>query len=314
MFSSRSPSSGLDAILSRRRPGKWNLFLQNPVVFVARRLYSWRLTDVNLDSPKSSVTHAISVICISDTHTTQPDLPDGDVLIHAGDLTHCGSFAEIQTALDWINGQPHRHKIVIAGNHDLLLDEGCDGQIYTADSAAAVERDNLNWGSIIYLQNSSTTINCANGRQLKVYGSPMTPKHGNWAFQYPRTEDVWTNTVSDDTDVLVTHGPPRAHLDLLNFGCEYLLRELWRVRPRLHVFGHVHGGCGVERVRFDWLQEAYERAVVAKGGVWNLVRVVKAFLWGFVGSRASAGTTLVNAAMVGGLRDTERGRAVKVYV
>ena len=64
----------------------------------------------------------ISVVCISDTHNTQPYIPAGDLLLHAGDLSNWGTFAEIQAQLTWLSQQPHRYKIVIAGNHDLLLD------------------------------------------------------------------------------------------------------------------------------------------------------------------------------------------------
>ena len=75
----------------------------------------------------------------------------------------------------------------------------------------------------------------------------------------------------DDTDVLVTHGPPRAHLNLLGIGCVFLLDAVWRVRPRLHVFGHVHEGYGQEVLQYTPLQAAYERLVIARIGVWELV-------------------------------------------
>ena len=64
----------------------------------------------------------IKVVCVSDTHNQTPALPDGDLLVHAGDLTERGTFAEMQTQLDWLNQQPHLRKVVIAGNHDRILD------------------------------------------------------------------------------------------------------------------------------------------------------------------------------------------------
>ncbi|KAL8945464.1 MAG: hypothetical protein Q9183_008083, partial [Haloplaca sp. 2 TL-2023] len=73
--------------------------------------------------PKAS-SGKITVVCISDTHGTQPALPAGDLLLHAGDLTKWGTFSELQAQLTWLAQQPHKHKVVIAGNHDLLLD--CD--------------------------------------------------------------------------------------------------------------------------------------------------------------------------------------------
>ena len=64
----------------------------------------------------------IGIVCISDTHGTQPPIPSGDLLLHAGDLSNWGTFTEIQAQLTWLSKQPHKYKVIIAGNHDLLLD------------------------------------------------------------------------------------------------------------------------------------------------------------------------------------------------
>lgn len=302
--------NGLDALLHRPRPGLWEQFLERPCIFLAHKLYTWRQP-----IPAQPLINPVSIVCISDTHNTQPPLPNGDILIHAGDLTQSGSLPELQATINWLLAQPHPIKIVIAGNHDLLLDPSCDKA--TANTNAATERAALDWGDIIYLENAEATVTCAaNGRRLRVYGSPRSPRHGNWAFQYPRGggEDVWAGTVPRGVDVLVTHGPPRAHLDLLRLGCERLLGEVWRVRPRLHVFGHVHEGAGSEWLQFDELQGAYERTVVAGGGVWNLLWTVKAFVLSLFRPPAEARCLLVNPAIVGGLRDNERRRPVKVVI
>lgn len=120
-------------------------------------------------------------------------------------------------------------------------------------------------GDITYLENEETTVICANGRRLGVYGSPYSAWHGNCAFQYPRDENVWSSKVPDRVDVLVTHGPPCGHLGILNLGCVHPLRELGRVQPKLHVFGHVHDGAGTEWTLFDSLQDAYDHTVIARG-------------------------------------------------
>lgn len=83
--------------------------------------------------------------------------------------------------------------------------------------------------------------------------------------------DIWGGKIPDNIDILITHGPPRAHLDLLEYGCVYLLQELWRVRPQIHVFGHIHEGAEMEWLQFDSLQSAYERTVAPGGGSWNLI-------------------------------------------
>ncbi|EAU30470.1 predicted protein [Aspergillus terreus NIH2624] len=297
--------SGLDQLLARPRPSLWQQFISRPCVFLARRLYTWHQA-----IPAKPLTNPVSIVCISDTHNSQPKLPDGDILIHAGDLVQSGSFKELQATLTWLHAQPHPTKIVVAGNHDLLLDAGRDDPA----KQAASERANLNWGDIIYLENEETTVVTANGRQFRIYGSPFSARHGNWAFQYPRSQDVWTGSVPDGIDVLITHGPPRAHLDLLDLGCVHLLRSLWRVRPRLHVFGHVHEGSGIEWLLFDGLQDAYERTVVAGGGMWNLLSTVRESAKAFFAPSVEAKCILVNASMVGGLRDDERRQPVKVII
>jgi Icc-related predicted phosphoesterase len=229
-------------------------------------------------------------------------------LIHAGDLTQSGTLKELQTSLDWLKTLPHQYKIVIAGNHDILLDSA--GVVANASARASID-----WGEMIYL-NSSSKVLCINGRHINIYGSPLTPRHGNWAFQYPRNEDVWKDTIPRDTDILITHGPPKGHLDAGRLGCESLLNEVGRVKPKLHVFGHIHAGYGMERVQYDGLQSAYERTVVRGGGLWNLGRVlielVKTYL--FPGTIGSSRGVFVNAAIVGGLRDEQMRRPITVYI
>ena len=301
----------LDAFLNRPRPSVWQQFLSQPCVFLARKLYTWQQI-----TPAQPLTSPVSIVCISDTHNSQPALPDGDILIHAGDLTQSGSSKELQAAVDWLHAQPHPFKIVIAGNHDLYLDANFPhvaGHAFSTCNSRP-RGEPINWRDIIYLQDTKTTVTCDNGRRLSIYGSPHSPRHGNWAFQYPRSHDIWSAKVPDDIDILVTHGPPRAHLDVLNLGCVHLLQELWRVRPRLHVFGHVHDGAGTEWLQFDALQDVYERTVVSKGGIWNLVQVIKAFVQTFFSPPTEAKCLLVNPAIVGGLRDDKRRRPIKVII
>jgi hypothetical protein len=149
---------------------------------------------------------------------------------------------------------------------------------------------------------------------VRVYGSPWTPHNGNWAFQYPRSEDVWTRKIPAEVDILVTHGPPRGHLDLMSWGCLFLLKEVWRIRPRLHAFGHVHEGVGVEMAAFDGVQRAYERTIVDGGGILNFVRTAVEFLLAWRRPSAEAKCIMVNAAIVGGLRHDQRREATKVIV
>jgi Calcineurin-like phosphoesterase len=238
----------------------------------------------------------IRVVCISDTHTLAwADVPDGDLLIHAGDLSNDGSVREIQAAVDWLKTLPHAHKVVIAGNHDSYfdprsrLDEDRDKSLASVSASTASIRSiddfdshRIDWGQISdtedevadihYLQHSSVTLDFPAlepgqaTRSLNVYGAPqiptpmpMGPEH---AFTYPPTQDAWTGTIPMETDILVTHTPPYTHRDLgpsFSIGCPYLLSEAWRVRPVLHVFGHVHFAHGAEPVFWDKAQRAWER-------------------------------------------------------
>lgn len=301
---SRQPS-GLDALLRRPRPGAWQQFLDRPCVFLARMLYTRRPV-----IPARPLADPVSVVCISDTHNCQVALPDGDILVHAGDLTQSGSLKELQATVDWLRAQPHPIKIVVAGNHDVLLDPS-----YAASGRVSSEaKGDLDWGDLIYLEDAATTVTCPNGRRLRVYGSPRSPRHGNWAFQYLRSDDVWAGTVPAGVDILITHCPPRGHLDLQRLGCVHLLRALWHARPRLHVFGHVHEGAGTEWLQFDGLQDAYERTVVAGGGLWKLALTTWEFLKALVRPATEAKCLLVNPSIVGGLRDDEHRRPIRVVI
>ena len=294
MFGQRS-SGGFDQILHRPRPSFWQQLYRAPCAFLAKKLYHC----LRRISPRP-LTDGVKIVCISDTHNSQPDLPSGDVLIHAGDLTQSGSVEEVQATLDWLREQPFHHKIVVAGNHDAAL-------------ASEKAKKSLKFGDIIYLENEDTTITCINGRRLRVFGSPLSQKHGNWAFQYPRGTDIWSDLVPIDTDVLITHGPPLGHLDL-SFGCRHLMEEVWRVRPDLHVFGHVHEGYGQEVIQSDALQAAYEQTVADKGGIRNLCPVFYHFVCSLWQSRREAKCIMVNPSMVGGLRDDNKREPVTVLL
>ncbi|EAW13501.1 metallophosphatase domain-containing protein [Aspergillus clavatus NRRL 1] len=243
---------------------------------------------------------AIRVVCISDTHTLEwSDVPDGDLLIHAGDLSNDGSIREIQAAVDWLQKLPHPHKVVICGNHDSYFDVRSrrdeDRDLSSSSSSAASIRSiddldglhRINWGTIHYLQHSSVTLSfppapssssstttsttTTRPRSLTLYGAPqipaIVPLGPEHAFTYPSHHDAWSGTVPPETDILITHTPPQSHLDLspvYSTGCPFLLAETWRVRPALHVFGHVHENSGREAVYWDEAQRAWERLCAAR--------------------------------------------------
>jgi hypothetical protein len=309
------------------------LLFQAPVKLLLYHAYHL-LT--SLRSAPKSVQPTIRVVCISDTHTHVPeDVPTGDLLIHAGDLTDTGSVAEIQAQVDWLSSLPHREIVVISGNHDTYLDPR------TRPSLSEDERrGNVEWGRVHYLQHrrlsltieveardtgastARTPLLAEGGRQrrIRIYGAPQIPACGPMsvhAFQYPRGQDAWSDTVPKDTDVMVTHTPPKYHLDLSlpqGLGCEHLLAEVKRVKPILHVFGHVHWGAGQAVVSWDKAHDAYTQGMAVQSkwthGLlnprlwWSVVRVfyrgIRELLWDRVWGGQSTNTIMVNAAQMHG--------------
>ena len=187
-----------------------------------------------------------TLVAMADTHGYHRDLtvPDGDILVHAGDLTQTGSLEELAEVDAFLAALPHRHKIVVAGNHDWCFQR-------TPERARSVLR------SAIYLEDEAITL-----EGLRIYGSPWQPWFLDWAFNLqrgPELADKWAQ-IPDDTEVLITHGPPRGIGDRTrrgeHVGCDDLLERVRVVRPRLHVFGHIHEDGGV------W-QEAETRFVNA---------------------------------------------------
>ncbi|SPO03058.1 uncharacterized protein DNG_05739 [Cephalotrichum gorgonifer] len=156
---------------------------------LATRLYDLarRLDDRPACRPTTGQPGAtpVRIVCISDTHNTSPsDLPMGDILVHAGDLSQFGTFAEIQAQLSWLASQPHPHKIAIAGNHDLLLDAAFvaahpDRELDRPGKA----RGDLEWGDVRYLEHEDVDLTVRD-RSVRIFGSPWTPRCGTWAFQY----------------------------------------------------------------------------------------------------------------------------------
>ena len=176
-----------------------------------------------------------TLVLASDTHGRHRDLivPDGDVFIHAGDITRFGG--EIDDLIDfneYIATLPHPHKIVIAGNHDFCFERDNDRSRSILTNATYLEDDGLSIDGVTY------------------YGSPWQPVFLDWAFNLERgsaLREKWA-MVPEDTDVLITHGPPQGILDEVSggerVGCADLLERVRKVNPKVHVFGHIHEARG----------------------------------------------------------------------
>jgi len=199
----------------------------------------------------------MKITFISDTHTKHNQvtatLPGGDVLIHAGDISSMGYEKEITDFLKWFNGlDNYTHKIFIAGNHDWGFQESPD-----------MCRELLKmYPNVTYLQDNTEVIG-----EVKVYGSPWQPEFYDWAFNLPRMgselQQKWKN-IPDNTDILITHGPPWGHLDTIKghsvpLGCEVLAEGIKSLKPKIHVFGHIHTGYGY---KFDGTTHFFNAALL----------------------------------------------------
>lgn len=178
-----------------------------------------------------------TIVALSDTHGAHRDLdiPAGDILIHAGDLTLTGSLEEVAEFDHFLAQLPHPHKVVIAGNHDWCFER-------VPEDARSLLKN------AIYLQDEATVVD-----GLRLYGSPWQPWFFDWAFNLERGQalaEKW-RLIPDDTQILITHGPPLGIGDLAmdgrRTGCEDLLRRIDKVRPALHIFGHIHEARGTWR-------------------------------------------------------------------
>jgi Icc-related predicted phosphoesterase len=176
------------------------------------------------------------IVCVSDTHGyhSLTEVPPGDVLVHSGDVCRYGGLEDVEDFNRWLGTLPHPHKVVICGNHDWCFQEKPDEARARLTNA-------------IYLQDSACEIG-----GLTFYGSPWTPLFCDWAFMLSDAELAakWA-LIPSRVDVLITHGPPHGILDVTNrnerAGSLALLHRVHELKPRLHVFGHIHEAAG----RFD---------------------------------------------------------------
>jgi Icc-related predicted phosphoesterase len=177
------------------------------------------------------------IAVIADTHSQERklSLQPGDLLLHNGDIMTDGwRSSEIDNFIAWMKDQPYTHKVVIAGNHDHMLEKGMR-------SLADVE-------GIVYLENSGVEL-----AGVKIWGSPVTPFFYNWAWnvQPHLIHETW-DTIPSGLDILMTHGPAAGTLDSITpgsmpLGCYDLQLAIERTRPKVHTCGHIHGGHGIKR-------------------------------------------------------------------
>jgi Icc-related predicted phosphoesterase len=190
----------------------------------------------------------MKIACVSDCHGKlhKANLPKADVLIIAGD--YCPNFSSdpkhdaayqftwLKDFLAWLNTLSYDKIVIVAGNHDWV-------HFYYDDIIMP--------SKVIYLEDSQIEIN-----SKLFYGSPWQPWFYDWAFNFPKDDkgrkaiQIWSK-IPDKTDVLITHGPPFGVRDIVDrngsgqhVGCPKLCKRVNIVKPKLHVFGHIHSGYG----------------------------------------------------------------------
>jgi Icc-related predicted phosphoesterase len=181
----------------------------------------------------------MKIFLISDTHAMHDQLiiPEGiDMIIHAGDSTNYKDLArnnnEFLSFIEWFDSLDIKHKILIGGNHDASLTK-------------KYNTDFIKEKGIIYLEHEYIEI-----EGLLLFGSPYTPSYGGWHFMKSRNNmyKLWDDALVEGIDILITHGPPKGILDLtydinntlIQVGDSSLRKVVDKVKPKYHVFGHIH--------------------------------------------------------------------------
>lgn len=177
----------------------------------------------------------MDITCVSDLHGYYPELPGGDLLIVAGDLTARNKFIEYSEWYKWLEKQDYKKIVWIAGNHDNLVQNR---------QFSPVEDD-----VIEYLCDSGTEFD-----GLKIWGSPWTSTFPGMnphckAFTCETDSELaekWA-LIPNDIDILVTHSPSQGVLDEVNYrscGSTSLIKPMIHSGCKLHVFGHIHESYG----------------------------------------------------------------------
>jgi Icc-related predicted phosphoesterase len=191
----------------------------------------------------------MKLVCISDTHCRlrEIEVPSGDLLIHAGDLTFKGDINEINRELLELGRIAKNFKygcVFVAGNHDFL-----------GERNPTLMKQMAVGNGLIYLDHETIQI-----EGLNIFGSAYTPAFYNWAFNVPRGQalkDKWAQ-IPDQTQILISHGPPMGILDTVqrfnkrtgeteieHVGCQDLYNRIQELKNlNIHVFGHIHSGYG----------------------------------------------------------------------
>ena len=184
------------------------------------------------------------IVCISDTHGdhSKLKLPEGDVLIHAGDFTNRGEYHDVASFANWLDCLDFKHKLVVPGNHDISFEKDLDTVAEVVKYSCTLLID-----QVVVIDG------------LRFYGTPWTPNFypEHWAFNHAspglHCSKIYKQMVAANPDVVISHGPPYGYCDRVlrgNVGCKELLKTLKVIDPTLTVCGHIHEGYGLLETHF----------------------------------------------------------------
>ena len=183
----------------------------------------------------------MKIVAISDTHGFHDNvrIPKCDLLIHAGDISKFGDEAVMPSFMDWLRKSPARETVLTCGNHDSFIQENENKYRFAFPTGCRL------------LLHEETRV-----AGIKIFGSPWTPWFHEWAYNFPKGDlefarKAWS-LIPDDTEILITHGPPAGILDTSRgdferngSGCPMLAARIKELKSlRLHVFGHIHESHG----------------------------------------------------------------------
>lgn len=161
------------------------------------------------------------------------EIPQCDLLLHAGDASYLSLKSSAIDDFDaWLGEVPARHVIFVPGNHDRFAIPG------------NLRKRKLRNARIL-------TNHLAEIMGLRIWGSSLMPLDGT-AVDDPSAEErrrIYAQ-IPEKVDILITHYPPYGVLDSTDgdqshAGCRELLKAIKCVKPRVHIFGHVHGARGM---------------------------------------------------------------------
>lgn len=202
----------------------------------------------------------MKIAMISDVHGkwNKIQIPECDLLISAGDYSFKGEKHMVEDFHKWLNKQEAGYVISVQGNHELWVEQNFEQAKDIAEKACPG----------VHFIGDGQAVNIEG---FNIYGSAITPWFYNWAWNRTRGDVTGTHYFSgkvksalpikqewdkipDNTNILVTHGPPKGILDMVTFvddtpkervGCDDLMNRILQLPElKLHVFGHIHCGAG----------------------------------------------------------------------